>query len=87
MASALSRTKSVDRLLAEAQAVGEGTLKRTLGGWSLVALGIGGITLETASSVLDAGATAVAVIGDLLGSGDPAARTRAYLQTIERDRL
>jgi len=39
----LSRTKSVDRLLAEAQAVGEGTLKRTLGGWSLVALGIGGI--------------------------------------------
>jgi len=48
---------------------------------------IGGITLETASSVLDAGATAVAVIGDLLGSGDPAARTRAYLQTLERDRL
>jgi len=43
VASALSRTKSVDRLLAEAQAVGEGTLKRTLGGWSLVALGIGGI--------------------------------------------
>ena len=43
MASALSRTKSIDRLLAEAQAAGEGTLKRTLGGWSLVALGIGGI--------------------------------------------
>ena len=43
MASALSRTKSVDRLLSEAQAAGEGTLKRTLGGWSLVALGIGGI--------------------------------------------
>jgi thiamine-phosphate pyrophosphorylase len=48
---------------------------------------IGGITLETAPSVLDAGATAVAVIGDLLGSGDPASRTRAYLQTLERDRL
>jgi basic amino acid/polyamine antiporter, APA family len=29
--------------MAEAQATGEGTLKRTLGGWSLVALGIGGI--------------------------------------------
>jgi APA family basic amino acid/polyamine antiporter len=43
VASALSRTKSIDRLLAEAQAAGEGTLKRTLGGWSLVALGIGGI--------------------------------------------
>ena len=48
---------------------------------------IGGITLETAPSVIDAGATAVAVIGDLLGSGDPAARTRAYLQTLARDRL
>ena len=48
---------------------------------------IGGITLETAPAVLDAGATAVAVIGDLLGSGDPASRTRAYLQTLERDRL
>jgi APA family basic amino acid/polyamine antiporter len=41
--SALTRTKSIDRLLAEAHAGGEGTLKRTLGGWSLVALGIGGI--------------------------------------------
>ena len=48
---------------------------------------IGGITLETARSVLDAGATAVAVIGDLLGGGDPASRTRAYLQTLARDRL
>jgi APA family basic amino acid/polyamine antiporter len=43
VASALARTKSVDRLLAEAETAGEGTLKRTLGGWSLVALGIGGI--------------------------------------------
>ena len=41
--SALTQTKSIDRLLAEASASGEGTLKRTLGGWSLVALGIGGI--------------------------------------------
>jgi len=48
---------------------------------------IGGITLETAPSVIDAGATAVAVIGDLLGSGDPASRTRAYLQSLARDRL
>jgi thiamine-phosphate pyrophosphorylase len=48
---------------------------------------IGGITLQTAPSVLDAGATAVAVIGDLLGSGDPASRTRAYLQALARDRL
>jgi thiamine monophosphate synthase len=37
--------------------------------------------------VLDAGATAVAVIGDLIGHGDPASRTRAYLQTLAQDRL
>ncbi len=43
MAGSLFRTKSIDRLLAEAGATGERTLKRTLGGWSLVALGIGGI--------------------------------------------
>ena len=43
MASSLFRTKSIDRLLAEAGATGDRTLKRTLGGWSLVALGIGGI--------------------------------------------
>jgi basic amino acid/polyamine antiporter, APA family len=43
VASSLFRTKSIDRLLAEAGATGEHTLKRTLGGWSLVALGIGGI--------------------------------------------
>ncbi len=43
MAGALFQTKSIDRLLVEAQASGEGTLKRTLNGWSLVALGIGGI--------------------------------------------
>jgi basic amino acid/polyamine antiporter, APA family len=43
VAGALFQTKSIDGLLAEAQASGEGTLKRTLTGWSLVALGIGGI--------------------------------------------
>jgi thiamine-phosphate pyrophosphorylase len=39
---------------------------------------IGGITLATAPSVLDAGATAVAVIGDLLSAGDPAAQVASY---------
>jgi basic amino acid/polyamine antiporter, APA family len=43
VASSLFRTKSIDRLLSEAGDTGERTLKRTLGGWSLVALGIGGI--------------------------------------------
>jgi thiamine-phosphate pyrophosphorylase len=41
---------------------------------------IGGITLERARSVLDAGARSVAVIGDLLRTGDPAARTREFLR-------
>jgi thiamine-phosphate pyrophosphorylase len=54
---------------------------------SVPIIAIGGITLETAPSVLDAGATAVAVIGDLLATEDPAARTRAYLRTLEENRL
>jgi len=43
---------------------------------------IGGITLENAASVLDAGASCVAVISDLLATGDPEKRTREYLRTL-----
>jgi thiamine-phosphate pyrophosphorylase len=43
---------------------------------------IGGITLDTAASVLAAGATSVAVIGDLLVNGDPAARVGEYLRIL-----
>jgi thiamine monophosphate synthase len=39
---------------------------------------IGGITLETAPAVLEAGATMVAVIGDLLRDGRPAAQVGSY---------
>jgi thiamine-phosphate pyrophosphorylase len=45
---------------------------------------IGGITLQNARSVLDAGATGLAVITDLL-NGDPAARTRAFIAALPRD--
>jgi thiamine-phosphate pyrophosphorylase len=45
---------------------------------------IGGITLETAPAVIAAGAGAVAVIGDLLAGGDPAARVAAYLRAIRQ---
>jgi thiamine-phosphate pyrophosphorylase len=45
---------------------------------------IGGITLEHAASVLDAGAASVAVISDLLAGGDPEARTRAYVERLSR---
>jgi thiamine-phosphate pyrophosphorylase len=44
---------------------------------------IGGITLDTAAAVLAAGATAVAVIADLLATGDPEARVRAYVERLE----
>jgi len=43
---------------------------------------IGGIKLENARSVLDAGAAAVAVISDLLRGGDPQGRIAAYLQAL-----
>lgn len=43
---------------------------------------IGGITLDTAPAVLEAGAGSVAVISDLLTGGDPAARVRRYVETL-----
>jgi thiamine-phosphate pyrophosphorylase len=45
---------------------------------SIPVVGIGGITLGNAGSLLDAGATSVAVIGDLLATGDPVARVREF---------
>jgi thiamine-phosphate pyrophosphorylase len=43
---------------------------------------IGGITLETAPHVIAAGASSVAVIGDLLTHGDPAARVAAFCRVL-----
>ena len=48
----------------------------------LPAAGIGGITLDNAVSVIDAGAASVAVISDLL-KGDPEARCRAFLRILQ----
>ena len=48
---------------------------------------IGGITLASAASVLDAGATSVAVISDLLVTDDPSARVAAYLRAIGAHRV
>jgi thiamine-phosphate pyrophosphorylase len=42
---------------------------------------IGGITLDTAAAVIDAGAASVAVISDLL-EDEPAARAAAYLKRL-----
>ena len=44
---------------------------------------IGGITLETAPRVIAAGAASVAIISDLLTGGDPAARVRSYIESLE----
>jgi len=51
-----------------------------LAGLPLVA--IGGITLGTARSVLEAGAASVAIIGDLVATGDPESRVRAFLDRM-----
>jgi thiamine-phosphate pyrophosphorylase len=45
---------------------------------------IGGITLDTAASVIAAGAASVAVISDLLATGDPESRVRAYVERLAR---
>ena len=49
---------------------------------SLPLVAIGGITLERAASVVAAGATSVAVIGDLLATADPEEQTRNYLRVL-----
>ena len=43
---------------------------------------IGGITLERAVEVIDAGAQAVAIISDLLVGGDPARRVSVFLDRL-----
>jgi thiamine-phosphate pyrophosphorylase len=64
-------------------AVGLDAVRRTAaaaGGRPVVA--IGGITLATAPAVLAAGASAVAVIADLLATGNPSTRVRDYLAVL-----
>jgi thiamine-phosphate pyrophosphorylase len=49
---------------------------------NLPVVAIGGITLDRAPDVLAAGAASVAVIGDLLSTGDPASRVAEYLAAL-----
>ena len=44
---------------------------------------IGGITLERAAQVIEAGADSVAVINDILGVDDPVSRAREYLRRLQ----
>ncbi len=48
----------------------------------LPVVAIGGITLETAPAVIEAGASSIAVIADLLVTGNPAGRVRAFLDAL-----
>ena len=71
MAGTLTRTKSIDRLLAES---GEATLKRTLGPWALVALGIGaiigaGLFVRTAAAIADRAGPSVTLAFLVAGLG------------------
>jgi thiamine-phosphate pyrophosphorylase len=47
---------------------------------------IGGITIESAADVFGAGADSVAVIRDLAGAADPAARAQEFIAIAERAR-
>ncbi len=74
MAGSLFQTKSIDVLLADARSTGEGTLKRTLGPWSLVALGIGaiigaGLFVRTAAAIADRAGPSVTLAFIVAGIG------------------
>jgi len=48
----------------------------------MAVVAIGGITLERAADVIRAGATSVAIISDLLSTGDPRARVSQFLDKL-----
>jgi APA family basic amino acid/polyamine antiporter len=68
------KVKSIDRLMADAAATGEGTLRRTLGPWSLIALGIGaiigaGLFVRTAAAIADRAGPSVVLAFIVAGIG------------------
>jgi basic amino acid/polyamine antiporter, APA family len=70
----LFRTKSIESLLADAGQSGEGTLRRTLGPWALVALGIGaiigaGLFVRTAAAIADRAGPSVTLAFIVAGVG------------------
>ena len=83
MAGSLSRTKSIDRLIAEGA---ESTLKRTLGPGSLVALGIGaiigaGLFVRTAAAIAERAGPSVT-----LRSSWPASAARSRVSATPNSR-
>lgn len=74
MASALFRTKSIERLMSDGAATGDGALKRTLGAGALVALGIGaiigaGLFVRTAAAIADRSGPSVTLAFLVAGLG------------------
>jgi thiamine-phosphate pyrophosphorylase len=61
-----------------------GVWKRKIGTMPLI--GIGGVSLERAPGVLEAGADVAAVVTDITLNADPEARTRAWVAVTERFR-
>jgi APA family basic amino acid/polyamine antiporter len=73
VASELFRTKSIDRLMQDG-GEGEGALKRTLGPWALIALGIGaiigaGLFVRTAAAIADHAGPSVTIAFMVAGLG------------------
>src|SRR5881409_999335 len=70
----LSATKSIDTLMQEAQETSEHCLKRTLGPWNLIALGIGaiigaGLFVRTAAAIADRAGPSVTLAFIVAGVG------------------
>jgi len=64
--------------------VGLGGLRQAREATRKPLVAIGGITVENARATMEAGADAVAVISDLVGAEDVAARTREFLEALEK---
>jgi thiamine-phosphate pyrophosphorylase len=62
--------------------VGTELIRRVRGLTAKPIVAIGGITVENAASVIDAGADCLAVISDVLRAADPEKRARQYLELL-----
>jgi APA family basic amino acid/polyamine antiporter len=74
VANVLTRTKSIDRLMADSGASGDSGLKRTLGAWSLIGLGIGaiigaGLFVRTAAAIAERAGPSVTLAFMVAGVG------------------